>query len=89
MTIALMTIVERAVKVLDFVGTVYFYHFVFTLIISGFPSLRWFLFNTVFFIILAFVGEYGCLKQETAEIKLSFGSILGKTNEKGSESKSK
>jgi hypothetical protein len=82
MAIALMIVVERAVKVLDFVGTIFFWHFWFTWILTGFPGFNWFIFNLIFFIMLAFAGEYGCLKQETAEIKLSLGHILGKGKKK-------
>ena len=62
MTIALMAVVERAIKVLDFVGTIFFYHIIFTWYFDGFPGLKWFFLNSIFFIALAFIGEYGCLK---------------------------
>ena len=39
MTLTLMLVVERAVKVLDFVGTMFFFHFLLCWIHTGFPGL--------------------------------------------------
>lgn len=62
-------VVVRARKCLDFVTTVYFYHFLFCWIYGGLPkSLVWWIVNTIACTVTTVVSEYICLKREMQDI---------------------
>ncbi len=65
-------IVERSRKVLDFVFTVYLFHFILTWIIGGFPSsLAWWIAHGVAITITTVTSEILCRREESAEIVLA------------------
>tara|TARA_B100000780_G_scaffold254054_1_gene201941 strand:- start:97 stop:585 length:489 start_codon:yes stop_codon:yes gene_type:complete len=69
--VSLLVVVERARKCMDFAFTVYFVHWLLTMIYSGFPlSWDWWIVNTMCMIIMALVGEQLCMRTELADISL-------------------
>jgi hypothetical protein len=75
MCCAIVYVVERTHKVLDFGLTVYFFHFVLVSIYSGVPfNLVWWITNGVFASLTVILSEYVCLKIEQQEITLNFGN---------------
>lgn len=70
MIAGLSNIVVKANKVLDFVATVFGYHFFFSAIYSNrLFDLRWLCVNGIILLITVLVGEYVCIKLEQLEIK--------------------
>ena len=75
-------IVGKAREVLDFVATIYFFHFFFSWILYGFPYyVSWIVFNAIFWAGTTLVAEQVCMKIEMQEIKLDFSHIIGKGGE--------
>jgi len=85
----LYIIVEKANKVLDFVLTVYFFHFVSCAFYNKTIWLpwSWFVANGIFMIITIFAGEYVLLQGEQQEIKL-FENIMSPKKKGFDESES-
>jgi protein SYS1 len=69
--VSLLFVVERAKKCFDFAFTVYFLHWLATMIYSGFPSSwDWWVVNTGCMIVMAVAGEQLCMRTELADISL-------------------
>jgi len=85
----LLIVVERAKKCLDFAATVHLFHFLFCLFFGGMPNIAWFIWNIVFMVIMAVLGEYICMKRELKEIPMrgvaSFGTSMSNLNNSGHE----
>ena len=79
--IGLYVITEKANKVLDFVFTTYFIHFMICVFYNGtiFLSWRWFITNGIIMVLTIFTGEYVLLHGEQQEIKL-FEDIMSPTS---------
>lgn len=72
---AIVYIVERTHKVLDFCLTIYILHLILVSFYSGIPhNLIWWISNGVFASVTVLLSEYICLKIEQQEITLNFGS---------------
>lgn len=86
----LIYIVVKANKVLDFVSTIYFIHFVICLFYNRFTffSIGWIFINAVCYLVTVVVGEYVCIKFEQQEIKF-LENILSFVNKEMSPSKAK
>jgi len=70
--VALVVIVERAKKCLDFVATLFVLHIVLCSLYSGFPTQLWWwlsLFGSA--LVMTLLGEYLCMRHEMREIRLS------------------
>jgi len=72
MIVGLIFITEKGNKVLDFVLTVYFFHFIICAFYTGtiFLGWSWFIFNGSFAVATILLGEYICLRLEQQEINL-------------------
>jgi hypothetical protein len=72
MIFGLIYIVEKAKRVLDFIGTVFIFHIVFCLWYNGFVLFKfsWWVIHGFCFLVTVFLGEYVCMKCEQQEIKL-------------------
>ena len=82
--VCLAIVIEKANKCLDFVNTVFLFHFLLTWIIYKFPtSFNWWMFHALIITVTVLSSEYVCYKLETAEIKLSFNHIIEKGKEFG------
>ena len=76
MTIITVVIVERSIKVLDYILTVFFYHFILCWWLYGFPNnLSWYVANLIIFTWLILASEQAWLKQELQEIILDTSHI--------------
>jgi len=72
-------IVEKANKCLDFSVTTFFFHFIFTCSVYGFPnSVDWWFVHAILVTCTVFLAEFVCMRLETAEIKLSVNDFLTK-----------
>lgn len=70
---AVVFVVERARKCLDFVGTIYFLHLVILTLNSGMPSnMFWWATNGITISLTVLLSEFLCMKIEQQEISLSF-----------------
>ena len=75
--LALCYLIEKANKCFDFIGTTFFFHLILTTCLYRLPTFAsWYLWHTLFVASTVLLGEYACMKLETAEIKLSFGHIV-------------
>lgn len=71
--VALIFIVERANKILDFALTTYFFHLISVWMIYGFPlSMQWWIIQGSSAVATVMLAEFLCLKIEQQEITLSF-----------------
>jgi len=79
--IGLYVITEKANKVLDFMFTTYFVHFIVCVFYNGtiFLSWRWYIVNGILMVLTIFTGEYVLLHGEQQEIKL-FEDMLSPTS---------
>mmetsp|Transcript_36912 Transcript_36912/g.77090 ORF Transcript_36912/g.77090 Transcript_36912/m.77090 type:complete len:157 (-) Transcript_36912:99-569(-) len=69
---ALIVVVERAKKCLDYGGTVYFLHICFCFMFNGIPGCwQWWLCNILALIIAVVFGEYVCANRELREIPMT------------------
>lgn len=68
----LTVIVEKANKVLDFVTTVYFYHYIICVLYNGalVSKFSWLMVNGICMVVNIVVGEYVCIRLEQQEIRL-------------------
>ena len=72
LTAALVVVVERANKCLDFASTVYFVHFVAVWMYDGFPGMvYWWGVNAVVMVVVILVSEFLCMKIEQQQISLT------------------
>jgi len=70
--VALLIVVERAKKCLDFAATMHIIHLVLCLCYSGFPTnWLWWLLMLSTMVVTAVLGEYLCWRREMREIPLS------------------
>ena len=70
---AIVYIVERTSKCLDFTGTIYFFHLIFVSYFSSVPTnLAWWGVNGGSLILVILLSEYICMKIERQEISLNF-----------------
>jgi len=72
---ALVVVVERARKCLDFTVTLFIFHLAFAVALDKFPTYwLWWLVHVVCLIYITLVGENLCMRKEMQEIPLtSFG----------------
>jgi hypothetical protein len=86
--VSLLVVVERAKKCFDFAFTVYFLHWIATMLYSGFPSSwAWWVVNTGCMIIMAVAGEQLCMRTELADISLEkLRKAWGKSGKNGKSS---
>ena len=76
MTIITVFVVERSIKVLDYILTLFFYHFLLCWLLYGFPnSLSWYVGNLIIFTSLILASEQAWLKQELQEIKFDMSHL--------------
>mmetsp|Transcript_5519 Transcript_5519/g.6980 ORF Transcript_5519/g.6980 Transcript_5519/m.6980 type:complete len:160 (+) Transcript_5519:253-732(+) len=69
---ALMLVVERAKKCLDFAFTTHLIHLCLCSLYDSFPSTwEWWIVNALSLIIMAVLGEYLCMRRELREIRIS------------------
>jgi len=79
---ALVVVVQRAQKCLDFSATVYILHLLACSIVGGFPrSWEWWVINIFGMIVMSIFGEYLCMRQEMRDIPMS--SALVKNSSPG------
>jgi len=70
--VALMVVVERAKKCLDFAATMHIIHLMVCMFYSGFPTnWLWWLLMLATMIVTAVLGEYLCWRREMREIPLT------------------
>ena len=69
--VSLVVVVERARKCFDFAFTVYFLHWIATMLYSGFPlSWSWWCVNTGCMVAMSVAGEQLCMRTEMADISM-------------------
>ena len=90
MIAGLSNIVVKANKVLDFIGTVFGFHFLFSVIYSGqILHFRWLVVNGAILLLTVLAGEYVCIRLEQLEIKFldNLFIALGPNREKRQKTK--
>ena len=81
---ALVAVVERAKKCLDFAFTVYAFHFTICWLYGGFPDRwEWWVVEGVDLAVMAVLGEFLCMRRELSEIWVSDFLRIGGSRSSG------
>ena len=84
-SVALVAVVERAKKCLDFAFTVYAFHFTICWMYGGFPDRwEWWVVEGVDLAVMAVLGEFLCMRRELSEIWVSDFLRIGGSGSSGS-----
>ncbi|XP_028756126.1 protein SYS1 homolog [Neltuma alba] len=68
----MLVLIERAKKCLDFSATLYIIHLFICIVYGGWPSsITWWIVNGTGIAVMAFLGEYLCIRRERREIPIT------------------